>query len=54
MAEHPAPQGMDLVEVKSEDILAERQSFYNAFMTGTAWSVGATVLVLVLMAIFLL
>lgn len=52
MAEH-GPTTLELVEVKAEDILAERKAFYDRFMTGTAWAIGATVLVLVLMWIFL-
>ncbi|MGG5887829.1 aa3-type cytochrome c oxidase subunit IV [Falsiroseomonas sp. HC035] len=43
----------EMVEVKAEDILAERQSFYGAFMKGTVWSIGITVVILLLMAIFL-
>jgi hypothetical protein len=44
----------EMAEVKAEDILAERQSFYSGFMKGTTWSIGITVAILVLMAIFLL
>lgn len=47
------PGRLEMVAVKSEDILAERRSFYNAFMKGTTWAIGATVVVLILMAIFL-
>lgn len=54
MAEHHAPGHLDLVEVKAEDIMAERQGFYDAFMKGSTWSIALTVIVLVLMAIFLL
>jgi hypothetical protein len=52
MADH-GPTTMELVEVKSEDILAERRAFYDRFMTGTTWAIGVTVLVLVLMWIFI-
>jgi Bacterial aa3 type cytochrome c oxidase subunit IV len=52
MAEE-GPQKMELVEVKAEDILGERKAFYDRFMTGTTWSIGATVVLLVLMWIFL-
>lgn len=52
MADH-GPTSMELVEVKAEDILAERRAFYDRFMTGTTWSIGLTVGVLVLMWIFL-
>jgi hypothetical protein len=53
MAEHHEAGEMELVEVKAEDILAERRSFYDAFMSSSVWAIGATVVVLVLMAIFL-
>ncbi len=53
MAEHHEASDMELVEVKADDILAERRSFYDGFMSSTVWAVGATVLLLVLMAIFL-
>lgn len=52
MADH-GPTSMELVEVKSEDILADRRAFYESFMTGTTWSIGATVALLALMWIFL-
>ncbi len=52
MADH-GPTTMELVEVKAEDILAERRAFYERFMTSTTWSIGATVVLLVLMWIFL-
>jgi hypothetical protein len=52
MADH-GPTTMELVEVKSEDILAERRAFYGRFMHGLAWAIGASVFVLVLMWIFL-
>ena len=52
MADH-GPTTMELVEVKSEDIAAERRAFYDRFMTGTTWAIGATIAVLVLMWIFI-
>jgi hypothetical protein len=52
MADH-GPTTMELVEVKSEDILADRRDFYGRFMSATTWSIGATVALLVLMWIFL-
>jgi hypothetical protein len=52
MAEH-GPQTFELVEVKAEDIMSERQALYDRFMTATTWSIGLTVGVLVLMWIFL-
>ena len=51
MAEH-GPTTMELVEVTSEDILAERRGLYDAFMTGTTYAAAATVGVLVLLWIF--
>jgi hypothetical protein len=52
MADH-GPQAMELVEVRAEDILAERRTFYERFMSGASWAIGATVAVLALMWIFL-
>lgn len=54
MAEHHGAGQMELVEVKAEDILAERRSFYDGFTKASVWGIGATVALLVLMAIFLL
>lgn len=45
MAEHK--QEIEFVEVKSEDIMAERQAVYDAFMIGAAWATGATIVLLV-------
>jgi hypothetical protein len=53
MAEHHERAEMELVEVKAEDILSERRAFYDGFMSSSTWAIGATVVVLVLMAIFL-
>jgi hypothetical protein len=53
MADH-GPQTIELVEVKAEDIVAERQALYDSFMTGSTWAAGATAVVLVLMWIFLI
>lgn len=52
MADH-GPATMELVEVKAEDILAERRAFYDRFMSATTWSIGATIVLLLLMWIFL-
>lgn len=51
MADH-APATYEMVEVKAEDIMAERTSFYDGFMKGTTWGIGAVVGLLVLLAIF--
>jgi hypothetical protein len=53
MAADHGPTTLELVEVKSEDILAERTAFYDRFMSSTTWAVGATIVVMVLMWIFL-
>lgn len=52
MADH-GPTSMEMVEVKSEDILAERRAFYDRFMSSTTWAIGGAAVVLVLMWIFL-
>jgi hypothetical protein len=52
MADH-GPATMELVEVKAEDIMPERTGFYDAFLKGTTWAIGATIGVLLLMWIFL-
>ena len=52
MAEH-GPQTFELVEVKAEDIMSERQALYDRFMSATTWAAGATVGALALMWIFL-
>ena len=44
----------EFVEVKSEDILRDRQDGWEGFVRFTTWGIILTVLVLVLMAIFLL
>jgi hypothetical protein len=54
MAEHQGSGDMELVEVKAEDIMAERRSFYEGFTKASVWGIGATIALLVLMAIFLL
>ena len=33
----------EFVEVKSQDIMAERQRMWNAFGTATKWSIGLTI-----------
>jgi flagellar biosynthesis component FlhA len=43
----------ELVEVRAEDIIDERRGFYEAFMGASKYAIGATIAVLVLMAIFL-
>lgn len=43
----------EFVEVKSEDILRERQAAWDGFSRFAAWSIGATAVILALMAFFL-
>lgn len=52
MADH-GPTTLELVEVKSEDLMAERRALYDRFMGATTWSVILTVVTLALMWIFL-
>lgn len=52
MAEHAAGP-VELVEVKAEDIIGDRQGFYQSFMGFTKAAIGGVVVLLVLMAIFL-
>ncbi|WP_203072889.1 aa3-type cytochrome c oxidase subunit IV [Falsiroseomonas ponticola] len=52
MADH-APAAYEMVEVKAEDIMAERTSFYDGFMKGTTWSIAGAVAVLLFLAIFI-
>jgi len=51
MADH-GPTTLELVEVKAEDILAERRAVYGHFVSGATWSIVATAAVLALMWIF--
>ncbi len=43
----------DFVEVKSADILADRESSWNGFTSFVTWSTGAIVICLILMYLFL-
>lgn len=44
---------IDMVEVKPEDIIADRRSMYESFLAASKWGIGATVILLVLLyAIF--
>lgn len=52
MAEHAAGP-IELVEVKAEDIMDERQGFYDTFMEWSKWSIIAVVVLLALMVFFL-
>jgi hypothetical protein len=52
MADH-GPTTMELVAVKSDDIIGERNALYARFLTGTTWALALTILVLLLMWVFL-
>jgi hypothetical protein len=39
---------IEFVEVKAEEVMAERQELYDAFMKSIPWAVGGTVGILVL------
>ncbi len=47
-------QHYEFVEVSSADILEDRRGGWEGFTRFVTWSTGATIVVLVLMAIFLL
>jgi hypothetical protein len=46
MAEHA--MHIDMVEVKPEDIIADRRSTYAGFIAGAQWSLGLLIALLVL------
>lgn len=50
MAEHA--MHIDMVEVKPEDIIADRRSMYDSFLTAAKWSIGATAVLLILLYLF--
>ena len=50
MAEHKADY--EFVEVKSQDILAERQELWAAFTSATKWSIVATAGLLLALLLF--
>jgi len=43
---------VEMVEVKSEDIMAERQALFDSFMVATKWSTIATIALLVGLYVF--
>ncbi len=45
MAEQP--MSIEMVEVKSEDIMGERRAMFDGFMVATKWGIGATIVLLV-------
>jgi hypothetical protein len=40
---------IDMVEVKAEDIIADRRAMYDSFTKAAVWSIGATVVLLALL-----
>ena len=38
---------IEMVEVKSEDIIGERRAMFDSFMVASKWGIGATILLLV-------
>lgn len=47
MADHV--MHIDMVEVKAEDIIADRRSTYESFLTASKWGIGATIVLLILL-----
>ncbi|MFH5925861.1 preprotein translocase subunit SecE [Roseomonas xinghualingensis] len=47
-----AQQHIDYVEVKAQDILAERQNGWVMFTRATTWTIIATVVLLVALKVF--
>lgn len=47
-----APQHIDFVEVKSKDIIAERQTGWAMFTRATVWGIVAIVVLLVALKLF--
>lgn len=45
MAEQP--MSIEMVEVKSEDIMGERRAMFDGFISASKWGIGATTLLLV-------
>lgn len=43
---------IDMVEVKPEDIIADRRAMYEGFLSGSRWGIGATVVLLILIYLF--
>jgi hypothetical protein len=39
---------IDMVEVKAEDIIADRRAMYDSFISAATWTIGATIVLLVL------
>lgn len=50
MADHV--MHIDMVEVKPEDIIADRRAMYESFLKAAVWGIGATIVLLVLIFLF--
>ena len=38
---------IEMIEVKSEDIIGERRAMFDSFMSASKWGIGATIILLV-------
>lgn len=47
-----AKQEIDFVEVKADDILAERTHGWDMFITASKWGIGAVIVVLLAIYLF--
>jgi len=43
---------IDMVEVKAEDIIADRRAMYDSFIRAAVWTIGATIVLLALLYLF--
>lgn len=43
---------IEMVEVKSEDIIGERRAMFDGFMDATKWSIGGVIVLLVALWVF--
>ncbi len=43
---------IDMVEVKAEDIIGDRRSMYESFLKAAVWTIGAVIVLLVLLYLF--
>jgi hypothetical protein len=43
---------IEMVEVKAEDIIAERRAMYDSFMGASVYAIGATIVLLIGLYLF--
>jgi len=43
---------IDMVEVKAEDIIADRRAMYDSFIKASTWTIAATIVALILLYLF--